>query len=112
MLSTFLQVFYSTYLLTINVVRTSITDINETDTISQDFVIYPNPTSGKCMVTFPDNGVSGELRLFNVNGEIVMKQQIVSQTMTIDLSHLASGIYSVAYLRDDKMVAVRKVIRK
>ena len=63
--------------------------------------IYPNPTSGQIIVktgraTSPHDDASS-LQIYDITGRIVHTQLIVSQRntneLTIDISHLQSGVY-------------------
>ena len=75
-------------------IRKSI-ETNETMTITS----YPNPAVNELRITVPSNWQSKKLsiELYNVNGQLASKTQIASgsQTETLNVSKLSSGIYIV-----------------
>lgn len=82
---------------------------NEKEKIS----IYPNPTNRKLSITFPtkDNG-QFELKILNIFGQQVLKQQISNniKTTTLDMSQFAEGIYFVHITTNKKINYDYKVI--
>jgi len=71
--------------------------------------IYPNPTTGQLRVS-GDIGDSGdrEIRIFNVVGQVVFTSQLseLSPETTIDISHLANGLYFLKI--DNKVIKISK----
>ena len=72
------------------------------ETTFQILPLYPNPTTGKLTIpmVIPDNGYTLNITIFNILGEQI--QQVYSgninkglQILTVDLSGLASGVYSL-----------------
>jgi N-acetylneuraminic acid mutarotase len=54
--------------------------------------IYPNPTSDFLMVT-NNNQVINSLRIYNLNGQIVLDQKISNESVKLELDSLKSGTY-------------------
>jgi len=52
--------------------------------------VYPNPATDHITV---ENLEGGELTIMNINGEVVMKQNVANNKTTIDVSGLAEGVY-------------------
>lgn len=84
--------------------RTVSTDEEETPLPFEDNVakykilIYPNPTKGQLRVdissdNFDENTISGELSVFNLKGQLVVKEKIRAARTDIDLFNSPSGIY-------------------
>ncbi len=59
-----------------------------------NFVVFPNPAKKEVNFVFPTDCYNKELILYNAFGQIVYST-ITEEAMTIDLGHLASGIYVV-----------------
>jgi hypothetical protein len=58
-----------------------------------DFVVYPNPTSDSISVTLPEGFESRTLAIYNVLGQKVLEEDISTQSPTVSLKSLNSGIY-------------------
>jgi len=58
-----------------------------------DFVVYPNPTSDSISVTLPSGFEAETLTIFNVLGQKVLEKKISTQSPTISLNSLNSGMY-------------------
>lgn len=58
--------------------------------------IYPNPTSNILTIELPQNReFEQEIAIFNLLGKVVYKDSISKQNNQIDVSHLASGVYTI-----------------
>ncbi|MCX6153704.1 MAG: T9SS type A sorting domain-containing protein [Candidatus Kapabacteria bacterium] len=64
--------------------------------------IYPNPASEFIII----NGFSGEIRIFNLMGEIVLMENI-EENKKLDISKLPAGLYSINY--GDKFIRIVKI---
>ena len=74
--------------------------------------IYPNPSTGIINIDLPKGLTKLELSVFNMVGQIVFTDEIVSQTetiKTIDLSDVPKGIYFIG-LKSDGEQQFSKVI--
>jgi hypothetical protein len=60
---------------------------------NNDFIVYPNPTNDSISVTLPEKPVSRTLAIYNVLGQKVLEKIISSQSPTISLKTLSSGMY-------------------
>jgi sugar lactone lactonase YvrE len=81
--------------------------INEIS-VERNIVIYPNPASNQLSIAM--NGLRGVAALYNVLGEQVTSQSIPNkETITINLSGLAPGIYIVKIVTEEGNMIVRKV---
>lgn len=78
----------------------SLLSIEETEQ-KQQFSIYPNPTNGQFTVLFGSNDVLVEVFVYNLQGELVMRQLIKNGSL-IDLKHVSAGIYLVG-LKEESM---------
>jgi hypothetical protein len=79
------------------------------------FVVYPNPTTGKFSVDFESLVAQDiELQITDIHGTIIQKQklnkQLGSYHYAADFSHVAGGEYVVS-LKTAKGIVSRKVVR-
>ncbi len=70
------------------------------------FNLYPNPSQGNLTVEGIENGT---VKVFNQTGQLVFEGKVTSQSNTLDLSHLAKGLYQVN-LQQGSQVVVKKIV--
>lgn len=58
-----------------------------------DFSLYPNPTTDSISVTLPKESNVKTIAIYNVLGQLVLENSISSQSPTVSLKSLNSGIY-------------------
>ncbi|MCI4443209.1 MAG: S8 family serine peptidase [Lentimicrobium sp.] len=58
-----------------------------------DFIVYPNPTSDSISITLPEGLESKTIAIYNVLGQKVLDKNISTQSSTISLKSLNSGMY-------------------
>ncbi len=60
-----------------------------------DFVMnaFPNPTISKIVLSVCEEHIGKELQVYNVIGQVVMSNTVLSNLQTIDMTNLASGMY-------------------
>jgi hypothetical protein len=76
---------------------------NLTVNLNRGLLIYPNPTSGIVFLEFDRNDIIN-VRLFDVNGGIVLEKDSPSQNDFLDLSHLPAGIYCIQILCNEEII--------
>ena len=90
-----------------------------TDTITKQFyirvtpteeVIYPNPTSGQVTLEAPANRDLQEIYLINSVGQLVLRQFITTNSVTLSLQNLANGMYYCRFVYPDGRVVTKKLL--
>jgi hypothetical protein len=83
-----------------------------------DFKVFPNPTNGvlnvECRMKNEEWG-EVEIHVVDMYGKLIQTVETMctsSLQRTIDISDLASGVYFVKLMAEDKTVAVKKVVKK
>jgi len=71
--------------------------------------IYPNPTSGKVFVK-SDKSIN-EIDVFNLTGELVLKEKGIEMNNTLDLTSLDKGFYMIVIKTADKVYKQKVLIR-
>jgi hypothetical protein len=109
----------STVTLTLTIESCDTNGINENGIVN--LTLYPNPTTGMVNVQFTMNNEqsgAGEIQVLDVYGRVLDAVDISDarsasvQTVQIDLSHYATGIYLVRWVNGGKVMAVRKVVKE
>jgi hypothetical protein len=61
---------------------------------TEDISVFPNPAASELIVRSSDFGDNSELTIYNVFGELILRQQTTNiKQQTVDVSQLASGLY-------------------
>ena len=93
-----------------NPVNSRITGIKNIST-KNEINIYPNPVNDILNVELEMLNEKAELKLFDVNGKLVLMQTINGKT-TVDVSNLNAGVYNLSLLSNDDVVNKRVVVVK
>lgn len=77
--------------------------VGETVWWRRDLQVYPSPTLGPITIELPEGHQSGRLYAVNMQGQVVLDKQLEIATgeVSMDLSNLPEGIYSVEFLPED-----------
>ncbi|MCX6283744.1 MAG: T9SS type A sorting domain-containing protein [Bacteroidetes bacterium] len=73
--------------------------------------IYPNPVKNTLTVETLQSAVNSTLSVFNVSGQEVLIQKVVSAKTQLDMSSFAKGVYTLRLVNNDK-VEVRKIVKE
>lgn len=82
--------------------------------LSSDAIsVYPNPTDGPLEIAISgfDKEYSGEVKIYNISGQIVLQQKITESKTSLNLTGYAHGMYLVNITVNDT-ATVWKVIKK
>ena len=71
--------------------------------------VYPNPTTG--IVTVSGTAVT-EVQLFDAYGKLLGRWPADGETMQLDLSRHAAGIYFVKIFNHDEITSVKKLLKR
>jgi hypothetical protein len=87
------------------------TGVDDENILGDHFNIFPNPTSD--WITFKIQNLSKDsfISIYNINGQELLKQQIIDNETHIDISYFTRGIYFVEFITDSK-TEVQKIIKK
>lgn len=100
-----------TYLLDVNLSRTAVLSIDESD-FENSIKLYPNPTNSKVFFDNTNDGFK-EVTIYNYLGQNVAKTcfTTIINNQEIDMSNLATGVYVLKFTDRDKSKSV-KVIKE
>ncbi|PKP24173.1 MAG: serine protease [Bacteroidetes bacterium HGW-Bacteroidetes-2] len=81
------------------------------DQTQEIVTVYPNPVADYVYFSFPNSISSVEVSLYNVLGNLVKEETLLSSKNFMDISTLRRGIY-IATLRFDNKTQALKIIKK
>ena len=73
--------------------------------------LYPNPTTGKFIITFSRTLSNATVFILDVNGKAIARFRASGNTVSFDLSSYASGIYFVR-IDDAGNTILKKVVKE
>lgn len=83
-----------------------------------DLIVFPNPSHDRFIISISESQKSGmedyELTVFSGDGQLVLRKEIQYQQRSqyeIDLSHFASGQYTITVSQAGKMIGTSKVFK-
>ncbi len=96
---------------TIGNYRRLATSVNELKYDSKQVTVYPNPTHNIITITTKGNEIK-DVFLINSNGQVVCQRRAVSNSLEIDLSQFAGGLYLLRFVDKNGAVGYKKVIKE
>ncbi len=89
--------------------------MSETVTATEEFqavdALYPNPTSGKFLVTFSKALNNASILLTDANGKAILQFKASGNKIDFDLTSVPPGVYFVA-IHDAGTIITKKVIKQ
>jgi len=85
--------------------------LNKNNKSSLQINIYPNPNNGSFVITVNVLGKS-ELRLYSTLGELIFEQHDVFGNETIQIPHIANGVYFAEVKSNNRVIGVMKVVKQ
>jgi hypothetical protein len=86
--------------------------INETASFDKYFSIYPNPSDGIVNVNyFGTQNANMIIEVIDITGKVVDSYLTSAYNYTIDLSHLASGSYTMKITGDGGVVTKKLILQ-
>ncbi len=92
-------------------VNVGVNSIGEKDGAAVQFNVYPNPAVSNLTIALPATGTS-QVTIFTVNGKQIRQMNNVNGLQTLDVSHLANGIYLVKVVNNGVTATKRFEILK
>ncbi len=79
--------------------------------INNSIYCYPNPTSGE-LILRTGHKENLELEVYNVIGEMILKQAIIKTETSINLKEKANGVYFVRLIENGNTVYYSKIVKQ
>ena len=83
---------------------------NDETPVENRVEVFPNPASDKVVVRFADPG-EAVICVYDVTGRLVLSTTTSTQTVTLSVEGLRSGLYSMTILKDEKQTHERFIIK-
>lgn len=106
------EVYFDSYQFSIGYIFDWTSSITNIPLIQQNnsIEIFPNPTSSIINISAKQvNILGGKLRLINSLGQVILMKTIESNTISLDLGYIESGIYFLV-IKNSKDKFIEKVI--
>jgi len=90
-----------------------VTAIKNTEGITLDYKVYPNPARGLITLTIKPFDIENlKFRLYDLNGTLLQDKQIDSDETEISLESFSYSMYFLKVIKDNQEVKVFKIIKK
>jgi len=89
------------------------TAIEETEDITLECVVYPNPAEGfvrLLIMSFENDNM--RFRLYDMNGVLLQDKKIEEKETEISMDNLSSAIYFLKVIKDNREVKVFKIVKR
>ena len=74
--------------------------------------VFPNPVQDNLSIQIDNILSNGQIQLFDMYGKLIQTNSFQQENATIDLSNIASGIYTLKISDGEKLIAVKKVVKQ
>jgi hypothetical protein len=92
---------------------TEIVATNSTDNANDDLIVYPNPTSAKIFISFPDqtqDNIQWNYKLIDLLGRVVQHGDL--QYQVIDLNQMSTGIYQLQISNERNFYSKKIIVER
>jgi hypothetical protein len=90
-----------------------VTSIKNTEEISLDCIVYPNPTNGISKLVFKSPDYENmRFRLYDINGVLLQDKKVEDKETEISVENLSTSIYFLKVLKNNHEVKVFKIIKR
>lgn len=90
-----------------------VTGISNVNNSTNSVNIFPNPANENITVNIHSQVKDGEISIFNIQGQMMLKKNVVSQEKTeIDISGIADGVYVLKISAYEGSVMKKLIIRR
>jgi hypothetical protein len=84
----------------------------EADTKPEKFSFFPNPSNGVLEVRMPVSNNKQTVTVFDINGRMILTENMTSNYKRFDVSNLSNGLYFIRYKDGIKEEYGKFIIRK
>ncbi len=89
-----------------------VTAIENTEDITLECMVYPNPTSGDLKLVIKSLDYENMMyRLYNLNGSLLQGKKIEDRVTSISLNEFQTGVYFLRIIRNKQEIKVFKIIK-
>ena len=85
--------------------------VKSVDSLQDNIRLYPNPAHDRLVMEHSIFEGNSSVVIFDAFGRAVHREQVTSNTHTMDISHFASGVYLVC-VESDREVITKKIVKR
>jgi hypothetical protein len=90
-----------------------VTALEETEGITLEYLVYPNPTSGLIkLIIKPFDNENWRFRLYDLNGILIQDKNIENEETEISLENLSASICFLKIISNNHEVKVFKIVKR
>lgn len=80
--------------------------------LTEDFTMYPNPSSGKFVVELTNSSKTTSVAIYNIAGKLVKSIPVTAgtQKLSVDFGTAAAGVYIVSIKKNDVQIGVKRLV--
>jgi hypothetical protein len=83
---------------------------NESADLSS-FLVYPNPAKDIVHISLKNlKDINGEIRVYDLQGKLVLDNLLIEHKMTLDVSNLSKGLYFLKFENGNNIVTKKLII--
>ena len=71
--------------------------------------LFPNPANNQITIQNSDNKILGTISIYDMTGKMILKNESINSSITIDVKKLTAGVY---YIRSDNLQATMKFVKR
>lgn len=83
--------------------------INENSIVEKNFLIYPNPISKGSVLQLGIEKID-VLKIYDIQGKLLMEEQQPKQFIELDESTYQSGIYIITVIKEGKLYSTKLIV--
>ena len=86
-----------------------ISGVSTDEIVDASVILYPNPTSGRIWLQADNDGEEIRISIYDLNGRCLFEKSTHEQTVEIDLSNEANGLY-ILKIQFSNQTYIRRII--
>jgi hypothetical protein len=83
--------------------------LNELTNSKNPASVFPNPNKGEFIIDVPDADFEGEVRIYDLRGELLFRRKISSGRNELNIGAIPPSLYQYAILREEKIISRGKI---
>jgi hypothetical protein len=73
---------------------------------TKPFDLYPNPSSGVLNIRLPERCSFAEMKMYTLDGQLIIQKQLNASTQRFDFSVLSSGVYLIRLQNKEEIISL------
>lgn len=91
----------------------SVTLVSELKDLEFSISVFPNPTEDVLTLKLTKEDVTGlQYLIFDINGKLIIKKDLVSNETSVSVNHLSNGIYIIKVQEGLKELKIFKIVKQ